>query len=348
MKPNKKVSLIEIAEKIGVSKTLVSMVLNNKGDDNGISKNTQEKVIELDKQVNYKPNQFVRGLRMSKSNTIGLIVSDISNPFYARIARYIEDYCSKEQYNLIICNSDENAEKEKKIINTLLEKQVDGLILSSTIEHTEHLKLLNSEQIPFILIDRIYSSFPTNYVIVNNFLGAKEATEHLINYGHKRIACFTISPAHISTQVERFLGYKAAIEKNNLLFSDYFHRIISRKNTYQSIYNTIKEWQYNNIMPTAIFSSNNQLTLYLLEICKELKISIPQKLSIVSFDDIETFKFNTPSITAVVQPIESLAQNAVIELIKQIRKPKSNELSKLSQIKLETNLVLRESVSRFA
>lgn len=347
MKPYKKVSLGDIAEKLGVSKTLVSMVLNGKGDENGISKSTQEKVIQLAQEMNYKPNQFARGLRMGKSNTVGLIVSDISNPFYARIARHIEDYCSKEEYNLIICNSDENPAKEKKIINTLLEKQVDGLIISSTIENTEHLNLLNAEQIPFILIDRTYSSFPTNYVIVNNFLGAKEATQYIINNGHKRIACFTISPAHISTQVERFLGYKAALEENNLSFIEYYYKVIPRENTYQSIYKTLKEWQYNHVMPSAIFSSNNQLTLYLLEICKDLKINIPQKLSVVSFDDIDAFKFNTPSITGVVQPIESIAQNAVIELVKLIRKTKTNESFELSQIKLETNLIIRESVSKF-
>ncbi|MGQ9847201.1 MAG: LacI family DNA-binding transcriptional regulator [Bacteroidales bacterium] len=347
MKPNKKVSLSDIAEKLGVSKTLVSMVLNGKGDENGISKSTQEKVIQLAQEVNYKPNQFARGLRLGQSNTIGLIVSDISNYFYARIAKYVEDYCSKEEYNLIICNSDENPEKEKKIINNLLEKQVDGLIISSTIENTDHLNLLNTEQIPFVLIDRIYSSFPTNYVIVNNFSGAKEATQHLIDHGHKKIACFTISPAHISTQIERFLGFKAALEENNLIFMDYFYKIIPRENIFQNIYKTIKEWQYNHIMPSAIFSSDNQLTLCLLEICKNLNINIPQELSIVSFDDIEVFKFSKPSITAIVQPIESIAQNAVTELVKQIRKKKLNELSELSQIKIETNLIIRQSVSKF-
>ncbi len=348
MKPYKKVSLSDIAEKLGVSKTLVSMVLNGKGDDNGISKSTQEKVIQLAQELNYKPNQFARGLRMGKSNTIGLIVSDISNPFYAKIARFVEDYCSKEDYNLIICNSDENPEKEKKIINTLLDKQVDGMIISSTLEDTDHLKLLTNEQIPFILIDRIYPTIPTNYVIVNNFLGAKEATQHLLNNGHKKIACFTISPAHISTQVERFLGYKAALDESFISFNDYYYKVIPRENPFQSIYNTIKEWQYNHVMPSAIFLANNQLTLYLLEICKELKINIPQKLSIVSFDDIEAFRFNTPAITGVVQPIESIAQNSVKELIKLIRKSKTDESFELNQIKLDTNLIIRESVAKFA
>lgn len=348
MKHYKKVSLNDIAERLGVSKTLVSMVLNNKGEDNGISKTTQEKVIQLAQELNYKPNQFARGLRMGKSNTIGLVVSDISNPFYARIARFVEDYCSQEEYNLIICNSDENPDKEKKIIHTLLEKQVDGMIISSTIEDTVHLRQLQEEQIPFMLIDRIYQSFACNYVIVDNFNGAKEATQHLINNGHKNIACFTISPAHISTQVERFLGYKAALDESYVAFNDYYYKVISRENAYQNIYNIIKEWLYNHIMPTAVFVANNQLTLNLIEICRELNVNIPKTLSIVSFDDIEAFRFNNPPISGVVQPIESIAFNAVKELIFAIRKSKTQESLDLSQIKLETNLIIRNSVAKHA
>ncbi len=115
MNKHKKVSINDIAEMLGVSKTLVSIVLNGKGDQLGISKNTQEKVIKLAQELNYKPNPFARELRVGKSNTLALIVSDISNSFYAKIARYVEEICSKENYNLIICNSDENEEKEKKL-----------------------------------------------------------------------------------------------------------------------------------------------------------------------------------------------------------------------------------------
>ena len=127
---NKKVSLADIAMALGVSKTLVSMVLNGKGDENGISKKTQERVTELAEEMNYKPNQFARGLRIGRSNTIGLIVSDISNPFYSRLARSVEDAVSESGFNLMICSSDESEEKEMKHIEMLINKQVDGIILS--------------------------------------------------------------------------------------------------------------------------------------------------------------------------------------------------------------------------
>ncbi len=344
----KKVSLSDIAEKLGVSKTLVSMVLNGKGDENGISKATQEKVLKLAQELNYKPNQFARGLRLGRSNTIGLIVSDISNPFYAKLARHVEDYCSKEQYNLIICNSDENPEKEKKILHTLLEKQVDGLIISSTLDNTEHLRMLDNENVNYILVDRIYNSYPCHHVIIDNIAGAREATEYLLQNGHKRIACFTIAPSHISTQVERFLGYKEAIDASMEDFNEFYCKSIPRENMHKYIYTILRDWLDNKVMPTAVFSANNQITLALLEVCREMNIQIPTKLSIVSFDDIDVFSFSNPPITAVVQPIESIAKYAVENLIKIIKlKNVQEDLTQLFQISLQTNMILRESVAKY-
>ncbi len=208
---NKKVSISDIAEMLGVSKTLVSIVLKGQGDEIGISKATQEKVFKLAKELNYNPNQFVRNLNIEKSNTISLVLPDISNPFYSKLARYIEEYTYSENYNLIICNTSENEEKEKKIIEILLEKQVDGIIISLTSENSYNLKLIKDNNIPFILLDRTSTSLSCNYVVIDNYNAAREATQYLIQQGHKKIACFTISPAHVATQVERFLGYKEAM-----------------------------------------------------------------------------------------------------------------------------------------
>lgn len=347
MTSTKSVSLSYIAEQLGVSKTLVSMVINGNGDKYGISKKTQERVLKLAKDLDYKPNQFARGLRIGKSNTIGLVVSDISNSFYASIARHIEDYCSQQEYNLIICNSDENQEKEIKIINNLINKQVDGLIISSTINETKHLELLNCKGIPFVLIDRIYSDYPCNHVIVDNIQGAKEATSYIIKNGHKNIACFNISPPHISTQVDRYRGYISALEDNRLMFSKKYYKVIPRDDMYNSIHRILKKWRNNISLPTAIFLANNQLTLSLLKVCKDLGISIPGDLSIVSFDDIEVFSFTTPSITSVVQPIEQISQNAVnilLEIIKKTNLSQRDEVFK--QISLKTSLVIRNSVKK--
>ena len=140
----KKISLADVAKSLGVSKTLVSLVLNDRGDEKGINKDTQQRVRDKVKELNYKPNQFARGLRVGKSNTIGLVVADISNSFYAKMCRSIEDHCTENGYNLIICSSDENPEKESELIQMLIDRQVDGLIISTTQKNNNDINLEKS------------------------------------------------------------------------------------------------------------------------------------------------------------------------------------------------------------
>jgi LacI family transcriptional regulator len=341
---NKKVSLADIAMALGVSKTLVSMVLNGKGDENGISKKTQERVMELAESMNYKPNQFARGLRMGRSNTIGLIVSDISNPFYSRLARSVEDAVSESGYNLMICSSDESEEKEMKLLEMLINKQVDGIILSSTLDSTEHIEGLQNENFPFVLIDRIYNDFETNTVVVDNKLGAYEAVDFIINNGHKKIAAFVISPAHISTQVDRLEGYKDALKKHSIPLNQYYQKVIPREEIYQTVCQILTEWKTDHMMPTAIFVANNQIAIGSLEAIRDLGLSIPKDISIVSFDDIDLFKLYSPPITSVIQPINSIARNAVEILLDNIKiKDNSDSLIKVHKC-LQTNIVVRNSV----
>ncbi|MBI5541478.1 MAG: LacI family DNA-binding transcriptional regulator [Bacteroidia bacterium] len=345
---NKKVSLADIAMALGVSKTLVSMVLNGKGDENGISKKTQERVMELAEEMNYKPNQFARGLRIGRSNTIGLIVSDISNPFYSRLARSVEDAVSESGYNLMICSSDESEEKEMKLLEMLINKQVDGIILSSTLDSTEHIESLQSENFPFVLIDRVYNDFETNTVVVDNLTGAKEAVEFLINNGHRKIAALVISPAHISTQVDRLEGYKEALKKYSIPINQYYQKVIPRDEIYSAINQIFVEWKSDHMMPTAVFVANNQLAIGCLETIRDLGLTIPRDISIVSFDDIDLFKLYSPPITSVIQPINSIARNAVEILLDNIKiKDNSDSLVKTHKC-LQTNIVVRNSVLKLA
>jgi len=343
---NKKTSLADIAIQLNVSKTLVSMVLNGKGDENGISKKTQEMVMSLARELNYKPNQMARGLRMGRSNTIGFVVSDISNPFYAKLARYVEDAVSEAGYNLIICSSDENSKKEIKIIELLLEKQVDGIILSSTLDTSEHITNFEENNLPYVLIDRTYPEVETNKVIVDNRLGAFEAVEHIINNGHKKIAAFVISPAHISTQVERLDGYKDALKKYSIGENLYYQKVIQRENIYSNILQIFKQWKNDNVMPSALFVTNNQLAIGSLEAIKDLGLNIPLDISLISFDDIDLFRLYNPPITSIIQPINTIAKNAVEILIQNIKGKESNdEFKKISKC-LQTNIVIRNSVRK--
>lgn len=340
----KKVSLADVAKSLGVSKTLVSLVLNDRGDEKGINKDTQQRVRDKVKELNYKPNQFARGLRVGKSNTIGLVVADISNSFYAKMCRSIEDHCNANGYNLIICSSDENSEKESKLIQMLIDRQVDGLIISTTQKNNTDINQLRKDNFPFVLIDRNIPKIDTNYVIVDNFLGSKNVVNHLIKIGNKRIGHLTISPSHLSSLKDRTAGYKEALKENKIRVDTSLIREISFEKIKEDVRRELKELLSPPQSINSLFVANNNIAVACLECLKEMNIRIPQDVALVSFDDIDAFKLCYPPVTAVSQPIIEMGKEAVRILIDNI---KSEEEIPVQQILLPTQLEIRRSCGNF-
>lgn len=331
-------SLKDIAGQLGVSIALVSMVLNNQGDEKGISAETQKKVRDLAKKLNYRPNHVARSLRLGNSKTIGLIIADISNVFYSVIAKSIEEKASQNGYSIMFMSSGEDPEKEEEILRVLMNKGVDGLILSTSFSDRNQLRKLRDNNIPFVLIDRYLPGVKTNYVVSANYQGAFDMTEHLLSLGHEKIALLHVTPPHLTTMKHRILGYQEAL----------------RKNGYQGKSKLIKEIPYDNIkknMETAlkelilvekidsVFFLNNKLTIAGMEVLKRLNIRIPYDISIVSFDDIDLFKFSSPTITSVTQPKEEIGKIAFEVLLNQI----NNREADKQQIVLPVKLNIRES-----
>jgi LacI family transcriptional regulator len=338
MKTN--VSLSDIAQALGVSKTLVSMVLNNKADENGISKITQKKVLKYAKAVNYKPNLMARGLRMGVTNTIGLVVSDIANPFYSKMARFIEDALAPENYHLVICSTDEDPEKEKRIIHLMREKQFDGIIVSSSQKTCNDFKQLLREDYPFVLIDRKIKNIKANYVGIDNFDSTYQAMQHLIKAGYKNIAAFAVSPFYVSSIKERTKGYLAAMKdagfscNGDLLVEIPFDKVKS------SVKKKIISFTQPSSRIDAIFAINNNIAVACLESFRELKIKIPKDMAFIAFDDIDAFKITTPQVTAIDQPLEEICAHAVNILMQEIKKPKKAK----KEVILKPVLIERESV----
>jgi LacI family transcriptional regulator len=175
----KKASLKDIAQKVGVSIALVSYVLNNKKEGR-INKDVALKIKDTAKQLNYKTNQIAKSLKTNKTYTIGLVVSDISNPFSSSLARIIEDEANKNNYTVIFGSSDEDANKSLKLIDTFLNKQVDGLIIAAAENTASQIQYLQEEGIPFVLIDRYFPELKTSFIALDNYQAAHEAVEHLI------------------------------------------------------------------------------------------------------------------------------------------------------------------------
>lgn len=342
--PMKKVSLADVAKSLSVSKTLVSLVLNDKGNEKGISKDTQKRVRDKVKELNYKPNQFARGLRIGKSNTIGLVVADISNSFYAKMCRSIEDNCTANGYNLMICSSDENPEKESELIQMLIDRQVDGLIISTTQNNNTDINQLKKGKFPFVLIDRDIPKIETNYVGVENRLGAKNAVEHLIKLGNKKIGHLTISPSHLSSLKERTAGYKEALKENGIRVDNSLIKEISFDKIKEDVRRELKELLSPPQSINSLFVANNNIAVACLECFKEMNIRIPQDIALVSFDDIDAFKLCYPPVTAVVQPITQMGKEVVSILIDNI---KNNDNFQYKQVSLPNKLEIRRSCGSF-
>jgi LacI family transcriptional regulator len=339
--PEKKISLNDIAKSLGVSKALVSMVVNNRADEKGISKATQKMVLEKVKEMNYKPNMVARGLRTGRSNTIGLIVSDISNPFYAKMARHIELLIEPQGYNIMICSTDENIDKEARLKRVLKDRMTDGLIISTSQKTCAEFKSLLDEQYPFVLIDRAMSDIKTNSVIVDNFKGAFEAVNHLLQQGYLNIAAFAVTPVHVSTINDRIEGYLHALKAYGLTYDRKFLREIPFTDVKNTVRRELTALLQGNEKINALFAVNNNIAMACLECLNEMKVRIPEDIAIVCFDDLEVFKFSRPSITAVAQPIEEICRCAVDILMNEINN-KGTDVEK-KQVVLPTTLVIRRS-----
>lgn len=337
----KKTLLEDIARELNVSKTLVSMVINGKGDTYGISKKTQEKVLSKAAELQYTPNVFARALRTGKSNLIGLLIADISNPFYAQIAKHIEKTLSAQGYNLMICNTDENVEQEQKLIQLLGEQHiVDGLIIATSSNDSQFFKQDRIKNIPIVFIDRYLPDLKANYVVANNYQGSFDVTDMLIHKGCKNILTLNISPSYISSLSDRVKGYKDALKKYNIPFKEEYLIEIS----FNNIKNEVRKklLPYLNKLNTidAVYTLNNHLATACLDVFNEFGIEkIKDKIYFASFDDIDLFNFVRPHVISVAQPLEEIgneAANLALKLIENKNKNIENE-----EITLDTNIISR-------
>jgi LacI family transcriptional regulator len=327
----KKASLKDIAESLGVSKALVSLVLNGKGDERGINRQTQEKVKLKAKELNYIPNQYARGLRIGRTNTIGVIVPDISNAFYGKLCKAIEQEAYLRGYNLIISNTYEDAQKEKKLISDLINRNIDGLILASSFDDKNEIDSLRQNDFPLILVDRIFENFEVDSISVSNREGATKAIEFLYSKGVKKPVCFTISPVYVSSISERIQGYLGALhdQKDAKLFQ------IPHNNIEEGVANSLIELKHQDF--DGIFCVNNNIAKAIL---RELSVSNEgfENIRIISFDDIEVFDIAHPKISSISQPIEMMGKKAVTLLLDRFDNPEGHQAQHLV---LETVLIER-------
>ncbi|MEE4198806.1 MAG: LacI family DNA-binding transcriptional regulator [Bacteroidales bacterium] len=336
-----RLSIDDIAQSLGVSKTLVSLVINGKAENYGIATETRQRVMAKANELGYQANHIARSLRLGKSFTIGLIVSDIANPFYAQAARLLEDHAYINDYTLITCSTDEDIEKEKKILQNFIEKQVDGIIISSSQVQQSILEKHYHKGLPIVLIDRTVKGSDLPSVSVDNAQGAYLATKHLVFQGFHRPMALAITPSHISTIKSRVDGYTKALAEKNLQPRIYE---ISYNNSFSEVETLLKNLYRQNSFPDSIFTLNNNLATAVLHTLNLLHLEIPRQVGLISFDDVSFFSFMNPGISAISQPIEKICQTAFRLLINQIEK--STDKKNINQVVLPVNLRIRQSTQK--
>lgn len=335
----KRLQLEDLSQQLGYSKTLISMVLNGKGNQYGISKKTQAAVLDAVAKLDYTPNKFAKALRTGKSFFVGLIVADISNPFYSTIAKNIEHVLFDRGYNLMVCSTEENEEKEKRLVDMMLTQQgVDGVIIATTFKDSSFYDQPRFANTPLVFIDRILPMFNTNYVVIDNYGGSLEIVNHLVKKGGKKIACFSITPSYLSTIEDRINGYKDSLSKNKIANHDNLLKPINFDQINEDVHKALTELVKDHPDIDSIFALNNHIATALLKTLRKKEFEkYANKINIACFDDIELFNIIDKPVASVSQPIEDIGRNASILLLDIIDGKHTNK----SNIVLSTNIIER-------
>lgn len=338
MKKNK-VAISDIARQLNISITTVSFILNGKAEEKRISNDLTKKVLKLVKEVGYVPSPLAKSLRTGKTNIIGLIVEDISNPFFANVARLIEENASKRGYRIFYCSSDSNTAKTRDLINLFRERQVDGYIITPAEGIEEDIRSLLKNESKVILFDRYLPDVDTNYVIVDNYGGAFDATNHLVQQGFKHIAIVTLQSEQTQMK-DRLEGYKEAVSRNGIKPSV---KKIKFNDNPEKIIQQIADFLVSKKQLDGVFFATNYLGISGLEAIRRLNLKIASDIGVVSFDDHDLFRLYSPSITVVAQPIAEMSEKLINILLEHLD---NSEDRTNKHLVIPTKLIVRESTTR--
>ena len=327
-----KVSIKEIAELSGVSVATVSRVLNENGR---YSEETRDKVLRIVKELNYKTNMVAKSLRTNKSNCIGIIVPDITNEFFASLVLSIEEYCSPRGYSVFVCNTNEEEDKERKYIDDLESKGIDGLIYISG--KTEVPVNLTRNKIPVVCIDR-KPALKDNIIFIesDNYKGGYLATEELIKKGCKNILILRDYRV-LSTSQKRYEGYVAALHDYNLKLDG--NNVFNIKVNFNAAYECILKLISRKVEFDGVFACTDWLAMGATVALKEHNISVPDMVKVVGFDDISISKYSYPSITTIHQYKDQMGEVAAKNLLGLI----NNEKVDIDNVIIPVKLVVRET-----
>jgi len=334
---HEKVKIQDIADKAGLSISTVSRVLNGKGEEYRIGKKSQKRVRKIAKELNYIPNQFAANLKSGKSNTIALVVPSLNNPFFAEIASRINTEIRKYGYITIIGDSGENQEIEKMELRQLISRNIEGLIIVPCGNQWEHINMLHEQGIPIVCIDRYFEDLKIPFVSTDNYEGAYLAAKHFVEYGHRNIACIQ-GVRESNTNRLRVEGFKDALKESGIDSSN----IVGDDFTTENGYLKTKQLLQRKNRPTALFVLSNTIAMGSMRAIKEAGISIPDDISLITFDDHPYLDFLSTPLTCIAQPVKDISKMAV----KYVFSILTNKKTKMNQVLLKPKMKSRSSVRR--
>ncbi|MEX3624575.1 substrate-binding domain-containing protein [Viridibacillus arvi] len=330
-----RVTMADVANKANVSKSTVSQYINNRFEY--MSLETKKRIECAIEELNYQPNIIARSLKQKKTYTIGVIVANILHTFSTQVIRAIEDECQRKNVNVIVCNADDQPSKERKYIETLRAKQVDGLIIFPTGGNLDLYKKLEKSGYPLVFVDRTVENTDITSVLLDNEKASSLAVDHLVGKGYRNIAFLTTSiEMNITPRIERMDGFKKALQKHNLPLLEQFYageEIHKMQGKMHFMFSQDK-------VPDAIICGNDLTLLEVLKFCRKKALTIPTDVALVSIDEVSFSEIYNPPITVVTQPSYEIGTYAAKQLLQ-----KTDEHEKIEEIiiRFEPKLVVRSS-----
>jgi DNA-binding LacI/PurR family transcriptional regulator len=307
----------DVARAAGVSSATVSRVLAHK---EYVRESTRRRVLSAVEKLNYQPSRVARSLRVKSSQIIGLIISDIQNPFFTSLVRAVEDVAYESKYAVFLCNSDEDVEKESLYIDLMIAENVAGVIITTTQETNSPCKKLLDANIPLVSVDRRVNDCDVDMVVLDNVKGADELVDHLIEKGHTRIGAI-MGLCRITTGRERYEGYLSALARHDIPLDEQLVRFGLPKE--ETGYRSAIELLSIQNPPTALFTGNNQLAIGAFHAIQSQRLNIPYDIALVSFDDPEWATMIQPQLTVAAQPTYELGRKAAELVMRRIANPGS-------------------------
>jgi len=303
----------QVAEKAGVSTSTVSHVINN---TRVVSDDVRERVLAVIQELRYIPSAVARSLKNDKTHTIGMMIPNNSNPYFAELIQGIEDSAFKLGYNIILCNAYDDAKKQAAYLRVLMEKRIDGLILVASGDDEELAEILRGMPMPKVVVDREVSGVDADFIEADHDRGGYLATKYLIGLGHRDIACVS-GPMHLVPSRDRVAGYQRALQEAGIAVNSHF--LVHSDFTSEGGYTAFKHLLGLAHRPTAVFAGNDLMAFGGMCAANEAGVRVPEDLSVIGYDDIALASFSTPRLTTMAQPKYEMGETIARILVERIQ-----------------------------